>query len=227
MIELSPPKGQAPFKSFALHSGLTVFPDFANGGKVRVQDEADAAELEQEGWKRDAASRQAKATTTELLRKAYAGQMRRETGIIKSSFAAPASATSGLQPYDLEGIKQAAEAAQYRNRDPHAISNADIKHPRTEFGEVEHKEHGRLRISHELDGGRDWLGIHGINFEVADRDISDGLRLTAGNFNRAQDAETQRGQLAIVSSIVRQVLADNPWLDAKVREIKRRESVND
>jgi hypothetical protein len=125
MIELTPPQGQAPFKRFTLHSGLTVFPNFDQGGKVRVPDEADAQELEKEGWQRTAASRHSKVVETDLLRKAYSGQTLRETGVM------PPISTSGKLPTDGELLRRGLSAQM--EREPHSIGSAD-PHPRTEFG---------------------------------------------------------------------------------------------
>ena len=51
-ITMTPPIGEAPFKTFKLSSGLTYSPDFHRGGRVVVNNEADAIELEREGWSR-------------------------------------------------------------------------------------------------------------------------------------------------------------------------------
>jgi len=214
MIELTPPEGQAPFKSFKLHSGLTVFPDFDKGGKVRVPDETDAQELEQEGWTRTAASRHSKAVETDLLRKSVSTQFMRETGVM------PPTPTSGRPPSDGELLRRGLAAGMAR--EPHSIGNADT-HQRVEFGRVEHPELGHLQIAHENDGARDWLNIHGVNFEVADRDLRDAISTTAGAFNAAQTAESQRSQVAIVSTIVSEVLRRSTWLHAKIKEVKDRE----
>ena len=74
-------------------------------------------------------------------------------------------------PQDPELARKAA-SAQWHRRDPHAVGLGGVDHPRTEFGEVTHAEHGRLRVAHEKDGGRDWLAIHGHRFEINDRDIA-------------------------------------------------------
>jgi hypothetical protein len=76
-VTLFPPPDKAPFKRVKLHSGSTVFPDFANGGRVVVADEIDARDLEGEGWTRSAASAKAAAYASDLLRKAYASDLRR------------------------------------------------------------------------------------------------------------------------------------------------------
>jgi hypothetical protein len=51
-IVMIPPPGEALFKKFTLSSGVTYFPDFHRGGQVVVDIEADAIELEREGWSR-------------------------------------------------------------------------------------------------------------------------------------------------------------------------------
>ena len=81
MITLSPPKGKAPFKRIKLHSGLTVHPDFENGGRVNVADQADADELIAEGWRMDDESAKAARFNTDLLRKGLFAQMWRAPGI--------------------------------------------------------------------------------------------------------------------------------------------------
>jgi hypothetical protein len=52
VITLTPPKGDAPFRTFTLGSGRTYRPDFEKNGQVQVSIELDACELESEGWKR-------------------------------------------------------------------------------------------------------------------------------------------------------------------------------
>lgn len=51
-IKLVPPAGLAPYRSITLSSGNIARPDFARGGTVIVQGDADAVELESEGWTR-------------------------------------------------------------------------------------------------------------------------------------------------------------------------------
>jgi hypothetical protein len=52
-IVLRPPlDGSAPFRQFQLTSGTVVRPDFAQGGLVTLEKEADAIEMEKEGWRR-------------------------------------------------------------------------------------------------------------------------------------------------------------------------------
>lgn len=88
--------------------------------------------------------------------------------------------------------------------------------------EVEHRELGRLRVTHERDGGRDWLDVHGVHFEIADRDLSDAAFATARAFNLAESEIEQRSQLAIISTIVSEAVRRSPWLEAKIREAKQR-----
>ena len=129
MIVLSPPgDGRAPLKRITLHSsGTTIFPDFKNGGRVKV-DEEEARELEAEGWRRDTASRQAKAAASDLLRKGMNCQLRRMT-----QTDSPTLGKSGT-PSDSELLTRGL-AAQLQ-REPHSIGSADL-HERTEFGTVE------------------------------------------------------------------------------------------
>jgi hypothetical protein len=56
-ITMKPPEGEALFKSFTLSSGNTYAPNFVKGGRVIVKIEADAIELEREGWTRETISR--------------------------------------------------------------------------------------------------------------------------------------------------------------------------
>jgi len=52
-VTMIPPPDEAVFKTFALSSGVVYRPDFSRGGRVTVNLEADAIELEREGWSRD------------------------------------------------------------------------------------------------------------------------------------------------------------------------------
>lgn len=49
-IALYPPEGQGLFRQIPLSSGTIARPVFALGGRVTVESEADARELELEGW---------------------------------------------------------------------------------------------------------------------------------------------------------------------------------
>ena len=51
-VTMTPPPGEAIFKQFTLASGVTYSPAFHRGGDVVVRIEADAIELEREGWSR-------------------------------------------------------------------------------------------------------------------------------------------------------------------------------
>jgi hypothetical protein len=51
-VAMIPPPGAALFKSFVLGSGVTYSPAFHRGGELIVSIEADAIELEREGWSR-------------------------------------------------------------------------------------------------------------------------------------------------------------------------------
>lgn len=51
-VTMMPPVDDAPFKKFTLNSGVTYSPNFRRGGEVVVAIEADAVELEHEGWSR-------------------------------------------------------------------------------------------------------------------------------------------------------------------------------
>ncbi len=83
MIVLSPPDdGRAPFKRITMHSsGVTYFPDFSKGGRVKVADKAEADELIAEGWRMDDESAKAARSGADLLRKAATSQMRRMPGV--------------------------------------------------------------------------------------------------------------------------------------------------
>jgi len=52
-ITLTPPDDDAIYKSFTLASGNTYRPNFRKGGRVIVSCEADAIELQREGWTRE------------------------------------------------------------------------------------------------------------------------------------------------------------------------------
>jgi hypothetical protein len=75
----------------------------------------------------------------------------------------------------------------------------------------------------QLARGAFWLTIHGLNFEVGDSDLRQAVFATAANFNRAETAEEQVAQRAVVGTIVAEVLRRNEWLNAKVKDIKSRE----
>jgi hypothetical protein len=49
-VVMVPPPGEALFKNFTLASGVSYRPNFSRGGQVAVNLEADAIELEREGW---------------------------------------------------------------------------------------------------------------------------------------------------------------------------------
>lgn len=76
-ITLVAPTDAAPFKLITLHSGTTYRTDFAKTRpQITVDTEEDAADLEREGWKRDAGSTKAARFSDHLLRKAVAAQGR-------------------------------------------------------------------------------------------------------------------------------------------------------
>jgi hypothetical protein len=50
---MKPPPEEALFKRFTLASGNTYAPHFGKGGRVIVKTEADATELQREGWTRE------------------------------------------------------------------------------------------------------------------------------------------------------------------------------
>jgi hypothetical protein len=52
-ITMVPPPDEAVFKQFTLSSGRTYRPSFGLGGRVIVNLEADAVELQREGWIRE------------------------------------------------------------------------------------------------------------------------------------------------------------------------------
>jgi hypothetical protein len=52
-ITMVPPPGEALFKRFTLASGNAYSPNFVRGGRVIVKCEADAIELQREGWSRE------------------------------------------------------------------------------------------------------------------------------------------------------------------------------
>jgi hypothetical protein len=51
-ISLMPAEHMTPYRRFTLGSGRTYAPDFSKGGRVNVNSEQDAHELEAEGWTR-------------------------------------------------------------------------------------------------------------------------------------------------------------------------------
>lgn len=84
IIEMYPPAGIAPFKTFTLESsGREVAPNFAQGGMVIVNDAAKEAELRIGGWRRAAA----KAVSGDDLRKVA-------DAAIKPRHPVPASSTA-------------------------------------------------------------------------------------------------------------------------------------
>jgi len=52
-LTMVPPPDEALFKQFTLASGRTYRPNFNRGGRVTVNLEADAVELQREGWSRE------------------------------------------------------------------------------------------------------------------------------------------------------------------------------
>jgi len=88
-ITLSPPPGQAPYRQIRLGSGAVARPDFANGGRVTVDNESDATELEREGWLR---------MPTVAKRAPIFASARREAGFAELAKYAPdvAKALAGL-----------------------------------------------------------------------------------------------------------------------------------
>jgi hypothetical protein len=52
-ITMTPPPGEALYKQFTLASGNTFRPNFGRGGRVMVNFEDDAIELQREGWTRE------------------------------------------------------------------------------------------------------------------------------------------------------------------------------
>jgi hypothetical protein len=111
MITLYPPSPSTVPQRIKLHTGAAVFPDRNDFGKVRVPDESEAIELESLGWHRDAASRQAKAATSDLLQKGFHAQLTRT---------APGVGTPTIQksktPSNAELLKRAAVESSWARR---------------------------------------------------------------------------------------------------------------
>ena len=215
MIELTPPEGQAPFKHFKLHSGLTVFPNFDQGGKVRVPDEADAQELEKEGWMRTAASRHSKAVETDLLRKSMSTQFMRETGVM------PPTPTSGRSPSDGELLRRGLAAGM--QREARSIGDADADRKR-ELGEIEIDlgtgRPRRIRVAHDPQNGA--LHLHGVAVLTAELDpaLARSIRLTAGALKEAQGEEEQATQRELLIALIERVLRRDKFAaDAIVRQL--------
>lgn len=81
MITLTLPPNEAPYKRVTLNSGTTYRPRFhKDGASITVDDEADAQQLEREGWRRDGASKRAANFQSAMLAKAAAAQLRHTDG---------------------------------------------------------------------------------------------------------------------------------------------------
>jgi hypothetical protein len=167
MIEMSPPKSWPnPYQPIKLHSGCTTFPvNGADGSTIyKVVDEPDAAELESKGFKRDGISQHMKAVESDLLRKAYTGQIVRKT---PGGTGMPI-ANKGSMPTDDELLRRGM-AAQMQ-REPHSIGDPDPDRKR-ELGEVE-IDLGtgplRIRVAHDPQEGA--LHLHGVAVLTAELD---------------------------------------------------------
>jgi hypothetical protein len=92
---------------------------------------------------------------------------------------------------------------------------------RTEVGEVDSKEFGRLRLA----VSRDEIMIHGVNAPLSDldEDLRAALVSSSSAFSAAENEEEQTTQRKIIGIIVDAVLRRHEWLSAKVRDAKRNE----
>jgi hypothetical protein len=90
-------------------------------------------------------------------------------------------------------------------------------HTRTEFGEIETREHGRLIVAHDRADGS--LSIHGVKILTSEleRGLCDAVNATSAAFNRAEAGEEQYTQKAIVGLIVSEVLRRDAALTAAVK----------
>jgi hypothetical protein len=213
MITLFPPDdGTRPFKKITLHSGLTIFPDREDGGRVEVADRADADELIAEGWRLDETSKIRRFVEDDLLQKGFTAQLRRTPGV------GLPTVQKSKPPSDSELLRRG--LARQLEREPHSTGSADT---RIEFGEVDAGKHGRIRMA--LNQGAGFVALHGVHADVAelDRDLRGALFATSGHFNMAETQEEQTSARAAVGAVVAAVLDRHPWLEAKVREAKLRE----
>jgi hypothetical protein len=196
LIVLTPPPGAAVFKRFRLSSGAVIFPDFSKGGRVRVASEAEAAELKSEGWQRDGASapplrKRHQVTDTELRRLGMACEFAHFT---KSTFAPPASATSGLAAYDLEAGKRI------------VIDNVAVD--------------GKLAtVAHDAEQNGVVIAGVAIDLDELPVDLRGRFESSVKRF-RATDADLAAQSRArdAVTRVVREVLARDKFLAATVRE---------
>jgi hypothetical protein len=105
-VVMLPPPGEALFKSFTLSSGVTYSPNFSRGGQVVVNLEADAIELEREGWQNATTKARAYFIATGLISmlSPRAGTFRGASG---RSYAADHEGQElQVTPADLAGMKR-------------------------------------------------------------------------------------------------------------------------
>jgi hypothetical protein len=208
MIKLFPPAGDAPFKRFTLHSGTTYFPDFSNGGCVKVQTEDDAVDLESEGWTRDAASRKA-ANQDAVLRKAAGENM------LRRHFGSAAPLAKGHSaPSDSELLTRGL-AAQL-NRIPGGTGSALIK-SRIRINGVAIGNGVLARVEYDIkDGG---MVIAGTAIDIAEVDADQRARFVdaAQAIDSALSEAVVASARATIESVVRSVLRTKPAFGAAVR----------
>jgi hypothetical protein len=211
-------------RAVRLNTGTTVFPDAKRHHLVRVLDEDDAAELEQRGWQRDAASTAAKVESTALLRKGLALQLAHATPGVGSSYKAPltwrdAPWLPGLNfTGDHELRKRGHEAQQARiHGGPALATGGGGEHARTEFGTVS-TPFGTVVVAHERSGAGS-LQVHGVTVPLndLDHDLRDSLVATSSAFNSATTQLEQTSQRAIIGLIVSEALRRNQRLGDAVK----------
>jgi hypothetical protein len=204
------PDGTVPMRRFLLESsGLEVRPD-KETGRLWVSTEAEAAELEREGWQRVATS---KAVDDAELRK---------------SVAALEAERAGHQPTNLNAINDGsllhrAAEAEFRH---HTRSEPAPHLRRIVVGEVDAgSPFGRVHVEH--DELTDDVSISGVAFDLSDN-VDEGLavafrRATAAFIDADQDASEQNTARATISALVRSILAQNGVVADGVRRQKFRE----
>ena len=194
-------------KRIRLSSGLELKPD-PDARTVWVSTEAEAAELEAEGWQRKAS----KATLdSDTLRKVFHLEAQR-SGIV-------ATLPSMIKTPDSVLRRRAADAAlRHAGHDVAPLA-------RWEFGEVNAGKHGRLIVSHEIDGAEETLAVHGINTDVdnLDADLRGALHMASADFGAAEDVEEQTSARILIGAVVASILDRHEWLAAQVRRQQHRQ----
>lgn len=196
----------APLKRFVLSSGREVRPDKETGAAY-VLTEDEALELEAEGWQRQAS----KAIDADMLRKVVRLESQRH-GIVQPPPALMKTPGAVLRRRALE--------AELRHGG-HDVQQLE----RREFGKVSAGRHGRLIVSHEVDGADETIAVLGVNVDLdnLDPDLGRAFQMASSNFAAAEDAEEQTAASILIGAVVASILDRHEWLAAQVRRQQHRQ----